>query len=172
MELEKSLKDTIRNIPDFPKPGIIFRDITPLLSNQKIFKKIIASLVAAAPSQLTHLAAIEARGFLFGIPIAMELGIPFVPIRKKGKLPYKTYSVKYNLEYGVDSLYIHTDAMEQNSNVYLIDDLVATGGSLLAATELIKKCSAKVKKIGCVIELTELDARKKLASPFTSLISY
>ena len=173
MELEALLKNTIRNIPDFPKKGIVFRDITPLLSEPVIFERIIQNLVVLAPKDLTHIAGIEARGFLFGIAIAMRLGLPFVPIRKKGKLPYKTFTAEYNLEYGTDSLYIHIDAVQKNSSVYLVDDLIATGGSLLAAAGLIEQCQAKVAKIACVIELTDLDGRKKISSiPVASLISY
>lgn len=173
MEVELLLKKTIRNIPDFPRKGIMFRDITPLLSNPDIFEKIIESLVANAPANLTHVAGIEARGFLFGIAIATKLGLPFVPIRKKGKLPYQTFSVQYELEYGIDSLYMHTDALAKDSQVYLIDDLIATGGSLAAAIQLVKKCEARVVKIACVIELSTLNGRKKFATiPVTSLISY
>ena len=173
MDLATTLKKTIRSVPDFPKKGIMFRDITPLLSDIKIFQQITKALCEAAPKETNCIAAIEARGFFFGVAIASALNIPFVPIRKKGKLPYKTISAEYELEYGTDSLYMHQDALDSHSKVYLIDDLIATGGSFVAAISLIHQLKASITKAGCIIELEFLKGKEKIAPiPFTSLVVY
>ena len=158
------LKHYIRNIPDFPKPGIIFRDITTLLQKPEAFKATVDEFVERYKNQnIDVVAAIESRGFIFGGAIAYLLGASFVPIRKKGKLPWKTISAQYELEYGVDELEIHTDAVKPGQRVLLFDDLIATGGTLKAACELIEKLGGEVVEVAVVIELVDLKGREKIA---------
>ncbi len=168
------LASYVRNIPDFPKPGILFRDITTLIQNGKAFKASVDRLVKEYKTKkLDKVVAVEARGFIFGAAIAHRLGIGFVPVRKKGKLPYKTNSVTYNLEYGTDTLEIHCDAIEKNDRVLIVDDLLATGGTVKAVTELIEGLDGKIIGIAFVIELVDLGGRKKLKSyPLLSLIKF
>ena len=170
MDLEKY----IRNIPDFPKPGILFRDVTTLIQNGKAFKASVDMLVKKYKGKkIDKVVAVEARGFMFGAAIAHRLGIGFVPVRKKGKLPFKTNSVTYNLEYGTDTLEIHCDAIEKNDRVLIIDDLLATGGTVKAVTELIEGLKGKVMGIAFVIELLDLGGREKLKGyPLISLIKF
>ena len=160
-----NLEQYVRNIPDFPKPGILFRDITTLIQNGKAFKASVDMLVKEyKDKKIDKVVAVEARGFIFGAAIAHRLGIGFVPVRKKGKLPFKTNSVTYNLEYGIDTLEIHCDAIEKNERVLVVDDLLATGGTVKAVTELIEGLEGKVIGIAFVIELVDLGGRKKLKS--------
>ena len=137
--------DFLRDVPDFPKPGILFKDITPLLSAPAAFGASIADLCdLAAQYQPTHIAGIESRGFLFGAPMAQQMGISFIPVRKPGKLPWDTYSCEYELEYGKNTLELHTDASAAGDRVLLIDDLLATGGSADAAIQLLRKTGAEI----------------------------
>jgi adenine phosphoribosyltransferase len=157
------LTDYIRDIPDFPKKGIIFRDITPLLSDKDALKK--AADVLASPfeaSEVDYVAAVEARGFIFGSMVAERLGAGFVPIRKKGKLPWKTASATYELEYGTDTLEVHTDAIEKGAKVLMVDDLLATGGTMQAACKLMEEIGAEIAGVSFLIELTALNGREKL----------
>jgi adenine phosphoribosyltransferase len=168
------LTQFVRDIPDFPKPGISFKDITPLLSNPTAFGAAIDALVARyAGAKVDLIAAAEARGFIFGAPLALRLNAGFVPIRKPGKLPYATLALEYQLEYGTDRLEVHSDAFAPGQRVLLIDDVLATGGTMRACCDLVTGTGAEV--IGCafVIELGFLGGRPRLA-PFevTSLISY
>jgi len=157
------LKKYIRTIPDWPKKGILFRDITPLLADPEAFAAAIDVLCADFVDMgIEYVAAVEARGFIFGAAVAEKLGAGFVPIRKKGKLPYKTESVTYDLEYGTDTLEVHSDAVRNGSKVLMVDDLLATGGTMAAACKLIEKIGGKVVAIAFLIELTELSGRKKL----------
>ncbi len=158
----EDLKHCIRDVPDFPKAGVLFRDITPLLADVVAYQKTLAALAELAPAGVQAVAAVEARGFFFGAPLAQLLSVPFIPIRKPGKLPAQTLSVKYALEYGKDELQIHADAVQPRTSVFLVDDLLATGGTLSAAAELLKKAGADVAKIAVVIELQELGGRQKL----------
>ena len=169
-----NLEKYIRNIPDFPKPGILFRDITTLIQDGKAFKACIDILVKKYKGKkITKIVAVEARGFIFGASIANRLGVGFVPIRKKGKLPSKTNSVTYDLEYGTDTLEIHCDAIEKNDKVLIVDDLLATGGTVKAATELIEGLEGKVMGIAFVIELVDLGGRNKLKGyPLVSLVKF
>ncbi len=169
-----NLKDYIRDIPDFPKPGILFRDITPLLEDAKAFNKAIELLANQfKDANIDSIAAVEARGFIFGSAVAMHMGVSFVPIRKAGKLPYKTNKISYDLEYGQDTLEVHQDAFVNNKNVLIIDDLLATGGTLCAACELVEKSGATIAGISCLIELEELGGRAKLANyDLRSIIKY
>lgn len=164
----------IRDIPDWPKKGILFRDITPLLADPHAFPATIDAL--CAPFQQTgveYVAAVEARGFIFGAAAAARLGAGFIPIRKKGKLPWKTESASYELEYGVDHIEMHRDDIPRGAKVLMVDDLLATGGTMQAACELIEKVGAEVVAIAFVIELTELKGRERLKPhKIHTLISY
>jgi len=169
-----SLEKFIRDIPDFPKQGILFRDITTLLNNPTAFKKVINEMAKMLKGKkIDYIVAAESRGFIFGGALAYKLGCGFVPVRKPGKLPYKTYKASYALEYGEDSLEIHQDAVKPGSNVLVLDDLLATGGTALAMATLVKKLKAKVSGIAFLIELTALKGKAKLKNyPVYSLIKY
>jgi len=157
------LRDFIRSIPDWPKEGILFRDITPLLADAKAFEKAVDALCADfAEKGIEYVAAIEARGFIFGAAVAGKLGAGFVPIRKEGKLPAKTERVTYDLEYGSDTLEVHSDAVSKGDKVLMIDDLLATGGTMAAACELIERIGGTISGISFLIELTDLKGREKL----------
>jgi len=168
------LAQYIRAIPDWPKKGILFRDITPLLADPKAFPATVDALCAPFFGLgVQYVSAVEARGFIFGSAVAERLGAGFIPVRKKGKLPGATECATYELEYGVDTLEMHRDAIPRGAKVLMVDDLLATGGTMCAACELIKKVGAQVVGIAFVIELTDLGGRRKL-SPHRihTLISY
>lgn len=157
------LTSYIRNIPDFPTEGILFRDITPLLADAAALKQAIE--VLAEPfkdSGVEVVAAVEARGFIFGSAVARALGVGFVPIRKKGKLPFKTQSISYGLEYGEDVIEVHTDAIKSGTKVLMLDDLLATGGTMAAACELIENLGGEIVALRFLIELAGLNGRDKL----------
>lgn len=161
--LAEELNAAIRSIPDYPKPGIIFRDITTLLGDPKAFRASVDAL--AAPfhgAGIGKVAGIEARGFILGGAVAHGLGAGFVPIRKKGKLPHKTVSIAYSLEYGVDEMEIHTDAIGAGEKVVLVDDLIATGGTAVAAVNLLRQIGATVVAACFVIDLPDLGGAAKL----------
>lgn len=161
------LLSTIRDVPDFPKPGIIFKDITTLLNNKVAFMMVIKHLTERYwDYNLDYVAGIESRGFIFGSALAHHLGVGFVPIRKKGKLPYTTISEKYVLEYGIDEIEVHIDAFgnESGAKVLLIDDLIATGGTAEAALKLIKQAKANPVEAAFIINLAFLDGKKRLES--------
>ncbi|MCM8790048.1 MAG: adenine phosphoribosyltransferase [Candidatus Omnitrophica bacterium] len=168
------LKKYIRNIPDFPKKGILFRDITTLLKDKNAFKYAIGLMTKKYKGKnIDKVVAVEARGFILGGAVAEKLGAGFIPVRKKGKLPSKTNSVTYNLEYGMDTLEIHNDAITPKDKVLIIDDLLATGGTTKAVVDLLKKSKAKITGICFLIELTDLNGRDKLKGiPVYSLIKY
>lgn len=168
------LKQYIRSIPDFPKQGILFRDITTLLKDKYAFKKAINDLSQAVKGEkIDYVIAVESRGFIFGAPLALKLGAGFIPVRKKGKLPAETISAEYALEYGTDSLYMHKDALKPNSKVLIVDDLLATGGTVAAVCQLTEKVKAKIAGIIFLIELCDLKGRDKLKGyPVFSLIKY
>ncbi len=158
-----NLKDYIRSVPDFPKPGIMFRDITPLLKSSDAMKEVIRRLAEPfRDAGITTILAAEARGFVFGAPLAMELGAGFVPVRKPGKLPWETHKFSYDLEYGSDSLEIHSDAIGAGDRVLLVDDLLATGGTIEACMKLAQRQHADVIGAAFVIELAFLNARTRL----------
>ncbi len=167
-------KKSIREVPDFPKKGILFYDITTLLSNADVFKNILDDMTTKAKSMnITKLAAIESRGFIFGAPMAERLGVPFIPLRKPGKLPYKTKRHEYTLEYGKDAIEIHEDAVGKGDRVLIVDDLLATGGTIEAAAALVKECGADVAGLMFVIELNFLHGRDKLKNyKIESLVRY
>ncbi|MCM8800060.1 MAG: adenine phosphoribosyltransferase [Candidatus Omnitrophica bacterium] len=168
------LKRYIRNIPDFPKKGILFRDITTLLKEKKAFKRAIDLLVKKFKNKrIDYVVAVESRGFILGGVVAYKLKAGFVPVRKKGKLPYKTISSTYELEYGTDTLEIHQDAIRPKSKVLILDDLLATGGTTKAVIELIEKLKGEIVGICFLIELTDLKGREKLKDyPVYSLIKF
>jgi len=171
---EIELKRYIRSIPDWPKKGILFRDITPLLADPKAFTAAVDALCAGfMGAGIEYIAAVEARGFIFGAAVAEKLGVGFVPIRKKDKLPYKTESISYDLEYGTDTLEVHSDAVENRAKVLMVDDLLATGGTMASACKLIEKIGGQVVGIVFLIELAELRGREKIAGYHVkSVISY
>ena len=157
------LKDKIRDIPDFPRPGIIFKDITPLVKDPATLRLATHQLIHPFLGRnITAVAGMEARGFIFGSLVAWELNLPFIPLRKPGKLPYDAQSVSYDLEYGTASLEIHTDAVDKNDRVLLIDDLLATGGTAKASCDLIEQLGATVEALAFVIELDFLHGRDRL----------
>lgn len=170
----KPLIEYIRSLPDFPKPGIIFRDITPLIENAESFAKTIEELTIAAESfgKIDKIATPEARGFLFGAPLSVALKAGLVPVRKPGKLPYKTVSVSYELEYGTDSLEIHEDSIKPGDRVLILDDLLATGGTVNACRQLIEQQGGIVVGFAFVIELVDLKGRQKLGENVKSLITF
>lgn len=157
------LRAFIRDVPDFPKPGILFRDITPLLSSPLAFSESVNLLTSRYRSQkIDAVVAIESRGFLFGAPLAINLGARLVPIRKPGKLPYQTHSHSYDLEYGSDTLEIHCDALEPGQRILVVDDLLATGGTMRACLSLLQHFSVDVVECAFCIHLTFLDGARQL----------
>ena len=168
------LRDSIRIIEDFPAKGISFKDITPLLADGEALRESINQMVDHLKDMnIDLIAGPEARGFLFGVPVANELGIGFIPVRKPGKLPYDTYAVEYDLEYGKDRLEIHKDAIKPGQRIAVVDDLLATGGTVAAVTKLIEEIGGEVVSLNFVIELTDLKGRDKLQGyDINSLIKY
>ena len=164
----------IRDIPDFPKPGILFKDITPLLADPAAFAFAIAALAERYGStNLDAIGAVEARGFLFAAPLALQLRKPLVPLRKPGKLPYRTYSLKYELEYGEAELHMHIDGIEAGQRVLMIDDLLATGGTMAAGCKLIEQAGGIVVGCAFLVELSFLNGRDRLAGhDVFSLLTY
>jgi len=164
----------IRSIPDWPKKGILFRDITPLLADSTAFAASVDALCADyKDAGIEYVAAVEARGFIFGAAVARKLQAGFVPIRKKGKLPFETESVTYELEYGTDTLEVHSDAIQKGAKVLMVDDLLATGGTMAAACKLIEKIGGQIAGVAFLIELGELSGRDKLSKyKISVLISY
>jgi adenine phosphoribosyltransferase len=168
------LASLVRDVPDFPVPGILFKDITTLVRDPRAFREVISRLADHyADVPIDVVAAIESRGFIFGAPLAWKLGAGFVPVRKPGKLPAKSISASYTLEYGTNTLEIHEDAIQPGQRVLIVDDLLATGGSARAAAELIERLGGKVVGLAFLIELGFLDGRRKLDGyPLLSLICY
>lgn len=162
-ELVEKVKAEIRDVVDFPKEGIVFKDITPIMLNPSLSNEIVEHLAAQyKDAGITKIAGIESRGFLFGYPLAMRLGLPFILIRKKGKLPYKKLSYSYDLEYGSATIEMHEDAVNASDKVLIHDDLLATGGSAAAAAQLINKCGAKVEAFNFLVSLDFLEGDQKL----------
>ena len=174
--LEDTLLGSIRTIPDYPKPGILFRDITTLLGDARAFRRAVDELVHPySGTGVSKIAGIEARGFILGGAMAHQLSCGFIPIRKKGKLPHTTVRVAYSLEYGVDEMEMHTDAVQPGEKVILIDDLIATGGTAEGATKLLKQMGADIIAACFVIDLPDLGGRAKLEAlgvPVRTLIGY
>jgi len=176
MQFEHDLKDAIRSIPDYPKPGIVFRDITTLLGNARAFRRAVDELVQPwAGMKIDKVAGIAARGFILGGAVAHQVSAGFVPIRKKGKLPHKRVSIAYSLEYGLDEMEMHEDAVEKNDRVILVDDLIATGGTAEGAVKLLRQLDAQVLAACFIIDLPDLGGAAKLRGldvPVRTLISF
>jgi len=174
--LENDLRAAIRAIPDYPKPGIIFRDITTLLGNARAFRRAVDEMVQPwAGMKIDKVAGMEARGFILGGAVAHQVSAGFIPIRKKGKLPHKRVSIAYSLEYGLDEMEMHEDAVEKGERVILVDDLIATGGTAEGAVKLLRQMGANVLAACFVIDLPELggaDKLRKLDVPVRTLISF
>ena len=161
--ISNKIKKVIRDVPDFPKPGIIFKDITPILLDPQLMREVVDEIVKQVQTlNLDAIVGIESRGFWFGIMLANQLNIPFIPIRKKGKLPYKTVSYSYELEYGSAEIEMHEDAIKKGWNILIHDDLLATGGTACAAAEIIKMQKGKVAGFSFVVNLTFLNGSVKL----------
>jgi len=176
MDVNTAIRNTIRTIPDFPKPGIQFKDITPLLEDPSLSRRIIAELAANYRNiEIDAVAGVESRGFLFGLPLAMELNVPFIVVRKKGKLPAETVSYKYDLEYGSAEIEVHKGAVKKGMKVLVHDDLLATGGTAGATAMLVEKEEGEIAGFSFVIELNDLAGRENLAhfdKPINSLVRY
>ena len=170
----EELKRVIRSIPDFPKPGILFYDITTLLGNAEAFHQVIDIFAQRyEKDKPAAVVAIDARGFIFGAALAYRLGVGFVPVRKKGKLPWETVSASYQLEYGVDEVHMHKDAIAPGQRVVIVDDLLATGGTAAATVDLVRQLGGEVMECGFVIELDFLQGREKLKPlPVFSILHY
>lgn len=168
------IERAIRNVPDFPKPGIQFKDITPALADARLFSGCIDLLIDGfKPGQVDAVVGIDARGFIFAAAAAVKLQAGFVPVRKKGKLPYKTHEQEYDLEYGTNSIAMHIDALKPGSRVLLIDDLLATGGTAAAAASLVQKLGAQILEISFLIELKFLNGRDRLkGNKVRSIVTY
>jgi adenine phosphoribosyltransferase len=168
------LKKYIREVPDWPKKGILFRDITPLLGEAKAFSAAVDAMAADyVGAGIQYVVGVEARGFIFGSAVAAKLNAGFVPVRKKGKLPYKTESITYDLEYGTNAVEVHKDAIPAGAKVLMVDDLLATGGTIEAACKLVERIGGKIEGVVFLIELTELHGVDKLAKyKVKSLIRY
>jgi len=175
MSLEKAIKDTIRDVPDFPKPGIMFKDITPIFYNQSLCTDIVDAFISKLDSKPDAIVGIESRGFLFGFLVANKLDVPFVLVRKAGKLPYKTINYDYDLEYGTSRIEMHEGALQKDWNVIIHDDLLATGGTAEAAAQLVKKLGANVLGFTFVVGLEFLNGKNKLinhSNNITCLVQY
>ena len=173
-DLANKVKSLIRNVPNFPKKGITFKDITPVLKDATTFSRVIAALEAYGRKRGTELVAgIESRGFLFGAAVAARLEVGLIPIRKKDKLPWKTISQTYDLEYGKDTLEIHRDAVRKKQRVLVVDDVLATGGTLVGACKLVEKIGGVIAGTTCLLELAFLNGQKKLKGrDFYSIVQY
>ncbi len=173
MTIEAKLKAAIRDVPDFPKEGIVFKDITPIMQNPELSNEVLDALVEMYKDQnMDVVAGIESRGFLFGYPLAMRLGLPFVLIRKKGKLPYEKISYDYDLEYGSATIEMHTDAVSHKQRVLIHDDLLATGGSAEAAAKLIEKSGGTVAGFNFLVALDFLNGEEKLKDFTDNMFSF
>jgi len=172
--MKVDLKTIIRNVPDFPKKGIVFRDITTLIGDKDAFKYVIDELVKRYRNKgIDYIVSVESRGFIFGAALAYVIGAGLIPVRKKGKLPHRTYEISYDLEYGKDTLEIHEDAIEKGKNALILDDLLATGGTTRATIDLVNKLGGKIIEAAFVIELEFLNGRDKIKDvPIFSLVKY
>jgi len=168
------IRAAIRDVPDFPKPGILFKDITPVLNDPLLFGGVVDELAARyVPMKIDRVAAMESRGFIFGAPLAARLGAGFVPLRKFGKLPHTTVAETFNLEYGTETLEIHTDAVRPGDRVLVVDDLLATGGTAAAAIKLIAKTGGRVVEMAFLVELAFLGGRRRIDGvPVYAMIRY
>ncbi len=168
------LRQHIRNIPDFPEPGILFRDITPLLQHPGAFAHAVDGIARRFSSvEFDAIVGVESRGFVFAAPLAYQLQIPLIPVRKEGKLPFETNSITYALEYGSDTVEVHVDAIDKGQSILIVDDLLATGGTARATAALVERCGGRVAGVGVVIELETLGGRRALEGyRVESLVAY
>ena len=172
-DLSADVVNAIRDIPDFPKPGILFKDITPVLADGILMKRILDHLVERyADQKIDGVVGMESRGFIFGTPLAIALGASFIPARKPGKLPYDTVSFSYDLEYGSNTLEMHTDAVKRGDRILILDDLLATGGTANATVNLVETLGAEVVECAFVIELGFLGGAKVISAPTYSVVTY
>jgi adenine phosphoribosyltransferase len=171
MEITDRIESAIRDVPDFPKPGIMFKDITPVLEDPQLCADIVDAFAASLEGiKIDAIAGVESRGFLFGMPLAIKMGVPFITVRKKGKLPYKTVSYKYDLEYGSAEIEVHQDSIKEGWNVLVHDDLLATGGTAAATAELMRMEKANVAGFSFLVELPFLKGGERLEKEFTAPI--
>ena len=168
------IRAAIRDIPDFPKPGIVFKDITPILNDASLFAEVVGTFAERyRPMRIDKVAAMESRGFIFGAPLAAAIGAGFVPLRKFGKLPHTTVAETFNLEYGTETLEVHTDAIREGERVLIIDDLLATGGTAAAAVKLVRRTGGVVVEMAFAVELTFLGGRSRLEGiPVYSMVVF
>ena len=172
MNLSDKIKNTVRNVPDFPKPGINFKDISPIVENPSLSKEIVRELAKQLEGKnINAIVGVESRGFIYGMPLALEMNIPFVLVRKVGKLPFTTIQYSYELEYGSATVEMHVDSIKKDWNVFIHDDLLATGGTAIAAAELVQQQGGKVAGFGFIIELGFLDGAKRLEKYTDNIIN-
>src|ERR1700754_1611924 len=165
MDLEELIQERIRDVPDYPKPGIVFKDITPLLADHVTFSRVVDAIVAHYGSgAVDKVVGIEARGFILAAPVAYRFGVGLVPVRKKGKLPWKTYEKSYDLEYGTETIELHRDAFQPGDRVLIVDDVLATGGTAQATAELVREGGGDIVGISVLMELAFLDGRSRLGN--------
>lgn len=174
MDAYRSLREAIRDVPDFPKPGIVFKDLTPILGDGTLFRLAVDGLADAHRGAAVQMVAgIDARGFLFSAAVAYTLGVGLIPLRKKGKLPWHTESASYQLEYGEASIEVHRDALQPGDRILLVDDLLATGGTAAAAVNLLRRLGGEVVEASFVVELSSLEGRARLPDvPVRSLVRF
>lgn len=176
MNLSEKIKQTVRNVPDFPKQGINFKDISPIVENPELSKEIVKEFANQLKGKnIDAIVGVESRGFIYGMPLALEMNIPFVLVRKAGKLPFDTIQYSYDLEYGSATVEMHVDSIKPDWNVFIHDDLLATGGTAIAASELVKKQGGNVAGYGFLIELSFLngtDRLKKYSENIINLVTY
>ena len=172
MNLSDKIKSTVRNVPDFPKPGINFKDISPIVENPVLSKEIVKELARQlAVKNIDAIVGVESRGFIYGMPLALEMNVPFVLVRKVGKLPFTTIQYSYDLEYASATVEMHVDSIKKDWNVFIHDDLLATGGTAIAAAELVQQQGGKVAGFGFIIQLAFLDGAKRLEKYSKNIIN-
>lgn len=172
MNISDKIQATVRNVPDFPKPGINFKDISPIVENPTLSKEIVKEFAAQLEGKnIDAIVGVESRGFIYGMPLALELNIPFVLVRKVGKLPFTTIKYSYDLEYGSATVEMHIDSIKKDWNVFVHDDLLATGGTAIAAAELVKQQGGKIAGFGFIVELSFLGGAKKLEGYSNNIIN-
>ncbi|GAA3210281.1 adenine phosphoribosyltransferase [Actinocorallia longicatena] len=172
MSLQQLINELVRDVPDYPKPGVMFKDITPLLADHDGFRAVVAAIADHAHGRIDKVVGLEARGFIFATPVALALGAGFVPVRKSGKLPSETFAATYDLEYGTATIEVHRDAFAPGERVLIVDDVLATGGTAEAAVSLVRRAGAEVAGLSVLMELSFLNGRDRLKDlPIESLVT-